>query len=163
MRQLLEIKMKEKGIECRCIRCREIRENSINPKALELKIQEFDASEGREFFLSFDETEQDKLVALCRLRFSSYSLQGKPHFIKALEGAALIRELHTYGAQVEVGEHGEGASQHLGLGKKLLQKAEEISRQAGFKKLAVISGVGVRDYYRKQGYELIDTYMIKTL
>ncbi len=164
MRQLLEIKMKEMGVFCRCIRCREIREDVINPKALELKVQEFDASEGKEFFLSVDETEKDRLVALLRLRFSSYSMKGTPHFIKALEGAALVRELHTYGAQVEVGEKGEeGASQHLGLGKKLLLKAEEISHQAGFSKIAIIAGAGVRDYYRKQGYELIDTYMIKAL
>ena len=53
--------------------------------------------------------------------------------------------------------------QHAGLGKRLMLKAEAIARENGFKKMAVISGVGVRGYYKKLGYKLRSSYMIKNL
>ncbi|MBI2453731.1 GNAT family N-acetyltransferase, partial [Candidatus Peregrinibacteria bacterium] len=106
---------------------------------------------------------KDKLCALLRLRFSSFSLLGKKHFIKELEGAALLRELHTYGAQVPISEKDERASQHMGFGKRLVAEAESIARKNGYKKMAVIAGVGIRPYYRKLGYELEGTYMVKEL
>jgi elongator complex protein 3 len=80
-----------------------------------------------------------------------------------LEGAALVREVHVYGAEVEVGEARKSASQHAGLGRRMLETAEKISRDAGFKKMAIIAGVGTRNYYRKWGYELEGTYMTKIL
>lgn len=163
LRQVAQQMMKEKGIVCNCIRCREIRGEPIDPKNIELKIMEYEASGGQEFFLSFDDVSKDKLCALLRLRFSSYSINGKKHFVKELEGAALLRELHTYGAQVPISERDELASQHMGFGKKLVAKAEEIARKNGYKKMAVISGVGIREYYRKLGYELEGTYMVKNL
>lgn len=161
LRQVAQRMMKEKGIVCQCIRCREIRGEPIDVKNIELRIMNYEASGGREFFLSYDDIKSDKLCALLRLRFSSYSIQGKKHFIKELEGAALLRELHTYGAQVPISERDELASQHMGFGKKLVAKAEEIARKHGYKKMAVIAGVGIREYYRKLGYELEGTYMVK--
>lgn len=155
LRQVAHELMKEKGIKCNCIRCREIRNKIVDLKNLELNVFEYEANKGREFFLSFDDMGQDRLCALLRLRFPSQ------YFIKELEGAAIIRELHTYGAQVPISEHDEKASQHIGLGKKLVKKAEEISAKHGFKKIAVIAGVGVREYYRKLGYKLEGTYMVK--
>ena len=184
MRQLLHDRMRKEGIECRCIRCREIKADSYDPDSTELKVLEYDASEGKEFFISFNDTRRrratekpsrlggtqlNRICSLLRLRFSSYSLQGKKHFIKELEGAALVREVHVYGAQVEVGTSRSGAmennsaAQHAGLGRRMLEKAEEISRLAGYKKIAVIAGVGTRNYYRKWGYELEGTYMTKKL
>lgn len=163
LRQVAQDIMKKRGLVCECIRCREIRDEVIDPKQIELRTMEYDASNGREFFLSYDEAKRDKLCALLRLRFSSYSLNGKKHFIKELEGAALIRELHTYGAQVPISERDEKASQHMGFGKKLIAEAERISKKNGFKKIAVISGIGIREYYRKLGYELEGTYMVKKI
>ena len=163
LRQVVLDIMQKRGLKCLCIRCREIRNETVDPKNIELRVMDYEASEGREFFLSFDDVSQDKLCALLRLRFSACSLQGKKHFMKELEGAALIRELHTYGAQVPISERDELAVQHIGFGRKLVTKAEEIARQNGYKKIAVISGVGVRGYYRKLGYELVGTYMLKDL
>jgi len=168
IRQLIQERMKIAGIKCNCIRCREIKGEAVNADALELNVAEYDASDGREFFITFndfstgaDGIRRDKLASLLRLRFSSYSIEGKKHFIKELEGAALIREVHVYGEQVKVARRQVDASQHLGLGKRMMQKAEEISKKHGFKKLAVISGIGVREYYRKLGYRLEGTYMVK--
>lgn len=163
LRQVAQKMMKEKGIVCNCIRCREIRGEPVSASDVELRTMEYDASGGREFFLSFDHAPSDKLCALLRLRFSSYSLSGRRHFIKELEGAALIRELHTYGSQVPISERDELASQHMGFGKRLMAEAERLARKNGYKKMAVIAGVGIRPYYRKLGYELEGTYMMKML
>jgi len=163
MRQVAENKMKELGIICECIRCREIKGAAIDPNKIQLNVDEFDASEGKEFFLSYDDMEKDKICSLLRLRFHSYSFNGKPHFIKELEGAALVREIHTYGKAVPIGQGSDGESQHVGMGRSLLAKAEDISKKNGFNKVAVIAGIGTREYYRKWGYELEGTYMTKLI
>jgi elongator complex protein 3 len=76
---------------------------------------------------------------------------------------AFIRELHTYGQLINIGKKSKGASQHKGLGVKLIQAAEKICRKQKIHKLAVISGVGLREYYKKFGYKLENTYMIKNI
>ena len=161
MRQLLQDKMKKENVSCRCIRCREIKDLNYDPAETVLKIEEFDASEGKEFFLSFNDTKRDLLCSLLRLRFSSYSLKGKKHFIPELENAALIREVHTYGAQVKIGKNSSSESQHVGLGRQLIEEAEKLAKRGGYKKMAIIAGIGTRNYYRKWGYELEGTYMTK--
>ena len=163
IRQVIHQKMEQDGLKCRCIRCREIQDEKVVIDDLSLKITEYDASRGKEFFISYDDSKRDKLCSLLRLRFSSYSLEGRKHFIKELDEAAIIREVHTYGEQVKVGEKGNNDSQHIGLGRRMIQKAEEISKKNGFSRIAVISGIGVREYYRKLGYQLEGTYMVKTL
>jgi elongator complex protein 3 len=85
-----------------------------------------------------------------------------------LQNAAIIREIHTYGVSVPIGSKIKVAPQHQGLGKKLVQEAErivlnEFCPKFKIKKIAVISGVGVRQYWRKFGYRLKDTYMIKKI
>jgi elongator complex protein 3 len=89
----------------------------------------------------------------------------KTSIIPELVGnTAMIRELHCYGRVKRVGEKDvAGGAQHFGIGKKLLEMAEEIAMRAGYIQMAVISGIGVRDYYRKRGYELVGTYMMKGL
>lgn len=144
------------NVKCRCIRCREIKDGNICVDNLKLNVNKYESSSGREFFLSFDDMRNDKLCALLRLRFPSGC------FIKDLKGAAIIRELHTYGLQVPI-DNKSFAVQHLGLGKSLIKKAEELAKNDGYKKIAVISGVGVRSYYKKLGYRLSGTYMVKSL
>lgn len=163
LRQIIHQEMEKRGLQCRCIRCRQVKEEKVYLDQVEMKVNEFEASEGQEFFISFDDVKRDKLCSLLRLRFSSYSLKGKKHFIPELEGAALVREVHTYGEQVKVDGGLDGASQHIGLGRQMMEKAEELSRKNGYKKIAVISGIGVREYYRKLGYHLEGTYMVKEI
>ncbi len=156
----LRQEMQRKGVFCECVRCREIQDNEI--KDTEVRVLQYRASEGDEFFISVDETNLDKLIGLCRLRFPSSP--DNPIF-EELNGASLVRELHVYGQQQSLGETGSvpSKSQHHGFGKKLMAKAEEISKEAGFKKIAVISAIGTRAYYRKLGYELEGSYMVKYL
>ncbi|MBT7929080.1 tRNA uridine(34) 5-carboxymethylaminomethyl modification radical SAM/GNAT enzyme Elp3, partial [Candidatus Peregrinibacteria bacterium] len=151
LRQILQ----QKGMKCRCIRCRDIRSLKVNE--LSLVNREYEAVGGKEIFISYEDNTQDKLVAMLRLRIPSGD--SKMHF-SALKYAAIVRELHVYGMHTPIGDKGKSA-QHTGLGKKLLKEAERISKKHGKKKIAIISGIGVRDYYRKQGYTLKDEYMVK--
>ena len=108
--------------------------------------------------ISFEDVDRDILIGFLRLRFPT-----APHR-KELVGAALVRELHVYGSMVAPGEDaGESQWQHKGYGEELLGYAEERARDAGYEKIAVTSGIGVRDYYRKFGYEQEGAYMTKRL
>ncbi|RMD59686.1 tRNA uridine(34) 5-carboxymethylaminomethyl modification radical SAM/GNAT enzyme Elp3, partial [Candidatus Parcubacteria bacterium] len=151
LRQILQ----QEKVNCRCIRCREIREQQSRA-VHKLKILSYSASGGQEFFLSFEDY-QNRLYAFCRLRLPSDKLPVP----SPLKNAALVRELHVYGELVPVG--GKAKVQHRGLGTKLMQKAEETAKKFGFKKIAVIAGVGARPYYRRLGYRLQYTYMVKRI
>jgi elongator complex protein 3 len=150
---------------CHCIRCREIGFKTFSkasdiPRPV-LKRRDYNASEGLETFLSFESEDEKHLFALLRLRKPSG--QKFSQFGSVLHGAGLIREVHSYGTEISVGES-KGLGQHRGLGKKLIAEAERIVREEwGLKKMTIIAGVGTREYYRKFGYKLQSTYMVKKL
>ncbi|MBI5765982.1 GNAT family N-acetyltransferase [Candidatus Falkowbacteria bacterium] len=161
LRQLIGERSQKEGWHCKCLRCREAGHN-INSK---FKIQnsklntlKYKANGGTEYFLSYESKNGKVLYGFLRLRINQ---DIKNNFMEELRGAAIIRELHTYGPLASIGEKGE--VQHLGLGKKLLKTAEKICRENRLKKIAVISGIGVRKYYEKFGYRLKGNYMIKNL
>jgi elongator complex protein 3 len=154
-RQLAENRLRESGRRCRCIRCREI---GRFPSSIEAEIQvlEYDACGGKEHFISA--VSGDSLIGFSRLRFPSQV------YSPVLEGCALMRELHVYGSLVPIGKDAEcEEQQHRSHGKMLIARAEEIARSAGFARLAIMSGVGVRPYYKRQGYERKGPYMIREL
>ncbi|MAG38866.1 tRNA uridine(34) 5-carboxymethylaminomethyl modification radical SAM/GNAT enzyme Elp3 [Candidatus Woesearchaeota archaeon] len=152
LRQYVEKLQIEKNIKCNCIRCREIKGQKIVGKT-SFEIIEYDASKGKEFFISLKD-ENDKLIGFCRLRFPGQFLRKE-----ITDDSALIRELHVYG--VAIGLNDKGTIQHKSFGKQLLKKAEEIAKQNNKKKLVVISGVGVKEYYKKLKYEDDGPYMSK--
>jgi elongator complex protein 3 len=166
LRQLLQEQAVKDGWSCQCIRCREAgHQNQLRIKNYELRItnyrlqiRKYDANQGTEYFLSFESRDEKVLYAFLRLRLPSNISDS---ILPELYGATLIRELHTYGQLADLGEVGD--VQHSGLGKQLLIEAEKISKQHEFKKIAVISGIGVREYYKKSGYKLKGTYMTKRL
>ncbi|HLC99264.1 MAG TPA: tRNA uridine(34) 5-carboxymethylaminomethyl modification radical SAM/GNAT enzyme Elp3 [Candidatus Nanoarchaeia archaeon] len=151
LRQLIQEEMRKRGIKCRCIRCREIGRLAGKGRT-RIKTLNYDASEGKEFFISA--VKGDSLLGFCRLRFPSQSLRKE-----ITKDSALIRELHVYGKAVSVGK--KGAVQHTGIGKRLLKEAENIAKRNGRKKIVVISGIGAREYYRKLGYRLEGVYMVR--
>ncbi len=162
LRESVSKEMLGQHIQCQCIRCREIQlENPTLPPSI--RIIEYDSAGGKEFFIEIIDA-QKKCLGFIRLRLPSYLFDKKikPLF-PALKDSALIRELHVYGKAVAIGENDTNATQHKGLGEQLLALAEETAKKEGVKKLAVISGIGVRDYYRKKGYMLEETYMTKRL
>ena len=161
IRELAKKRLLEMGGKCRCIRCREVGHrmlSGIEPGNIELVTEEYNACGGKEYFVSFEDTEKDVLIGFIRLRFPD-----KPHR-RELSDAALIRELHVYGSMVPPGgSAGEAQWQHRGYGEELLAEAEEIARSAGYEKVAVTSAIGVRDYYRKFRYGREGPYMTKKL
>ncbi len=162
MRQLLQDDMRKNIWRCNCIRCREIKGNHISSDKVAMNIEQYRASDGDEYHISFDSTcNKDYLIGFLRLRIPTDD--STSNILPVLQGCALIRELHVYSNLNDVGNHLEISMQHKGYGKKLVQKAEDIARELGFDKIAIISGTGVRNYYRKLGYTLRDTYMIKEL
>jgi elongator complex protein 3 len=152
--------MHSRGQRCRCIRCREVKGRAVNAADLELRDLAYATSFAREHFLSFV-TPEDKLAGFLRL---SLPQAGSPATgLRELAGAALVREVHVYGQSLEVGEEQSGAAQHIGLGTQLLAEAEQLARQSGFARMAVIAAVGTRRYYAARGYHLSGAYMVKEL
>jgi ELP3 family radical SAM enzyme/protein acetyltransferase len=157
MRQLLQSDMKKNAWKCRCIRCREVADNKVNIHDVQMKKIYYKSSDGDEYFIYFETEEY--LIGFIRLRINT-----KPgEQLSILKDAALVRELHIYSNVSCVGVQNEMSMQHRGYGKKLLEEAERIATHNNVYKVAVISGTGVRNYYRKMGYKLQDTYMVKSL
>lgn len=156
MRQYIQLEMKKEGWACQCIRCREVRARDYTTTP-ELKDLSIETLGGTEHLLTYEL--DNKLFSLLRLRLPTSST---PLF-QELEGCAIIRELHTYGKTVVHDEKNSTKTQHRGLGKLLMKEAEEIAKHSGYKKIAVISSIGTRDYYRKLGYEREGRYMTKLL
>lgn len=154
--------MAANGTVCRCIRCREYGHRvkaGWKPGEPRLSRLDYDASEGHEIFLSFED-ENGTLFGLLRLRIESHPTRPPD----SVSPTAFVRELHVYGGELALGERMEKAAQHHGLGKALLAEAERIaSEEFGTASIAILSGVGARQYYADQGYRLESGYMIKDI
>ncbi len=155
LRKVVREEMLKRGLQCKCIRCREVGFALQDGKEIDMKVKlkknSYEASNSKEIFLSYVNKE-DILFGLCRVRI--------PRNKKVL----LIRELHVFGPQVKIGKTSKAKEiQHKGLGMLLMREAEQIARQNKCKKIVVISGTGARDYYRKLGYNLEEPYMVKEL
>ncbi|XP_060677551.1 elongator complex protein 3 [Hemiscyllium ocellatum] len=164
LRELALARMKDWGTECRDVRTREVGiqeiHHKVRPYQVELVRRDYVASGGWETFLSYEDPEQDILIGLLRLRKCS-----EETFRTELKGGvSIVRELHVYGSVVPVSARDPSKFQHQGFGMLLMEEAERIAQEEhGSSKIAVISGVGTRNYYRKIGYELEGPYMVKRL
>jgi len=164
LREFVERECEKNKVRIQEIRYREVghkmRKGVIpDPDKIKLCRVDYDASDGKEIFLSFEDIKNDILFGFIRLR-----IPNKPFRLEIDNKTGIIRELHVYGSVVKIGKKKGNAWQHKGFGKKLLQESERIAREEfGMKKIVVISGVGVREYYRKFGYSLDGFYMSKIL
>jgi elongator complex protein 3 len=148
---------------CKCIRCREVgfADPSSLEKPLKLVRRDYEASGGTETFLSYESEDEKVIFALLRLRKPSGQKFSKIGSV--LHNSALIREVHSYGSEISVGD-GMGVGQHRGLGRKLVAEAERIAQDEWhLGRMTIIAGVGTRGYYEKFGYALRSTYMTKKL
>ena len=164
-RELVQKRMRENGWKCHCIRCREVKDQEkfqISNFKFQMFIDTYNASDGVEYFISYESPDRKILYAFIRLRLQS---KNKRRQLSTIKNIPLIRELHTYGQLVPITDTETRATQHKGLGKRLLAQVEEIAKSAGYDTIAVISGVGVRGYYAKRGYSLDEKwgYMVKKL
>lgn len=167
LRQIVQEKLKLKGMRCRCIRCREVGHRWLNDKVwpesdkIEIRKVMEEASGGEELFISAEDQDNDVLVGYIRLRIPSENAW-RPEIIP--ETTAIVRELRVYGPLVPVGRHLTWAWQHKGYGNVLLSKAEQTAREDyDRKKLVITSALGTRQYYRRFGYKPDGPYVSKNL
>lgn len=155
LRQIAQREMKKRGLQCQCIRCREIRRQKVETGDLRLEIESYETDATTEHFLSFV-TEDDRIAGFLRLSLPNPQT---PLPIPELAGHAMIREVHVYGPALPIGDDSDGEAQHIGLGTQLVEKAKEMAEGAGYGRIAVISAIGTRNYYRKLGFERDGLYM----
>jgi elongator complex protein 3 len=158
LRQIVQLQMAEQGLTCPCIRCREVRRELVDPADLSLLIETYETPDTTEHFLSF-ETEH-KLVGFLRLSLPKPGVMAP---IEEVSNQAMIREVHIYGPAVRIGDSSDGEAQHTGLGGRLIEEAKRIARETGFRRIAVISAIGTREYYKRHGFEAGELYMAADL
>ncbi len=170
-REIAEKKLRELGETSVDIRAREIKNQQVELADLELRVVRYETSVSHELFLQYvvkadsdadsdtdsqfenkpkikSENPHAKIAGFLRLSFPTL-----PNFIGELKDKAIIREVHVYGQTVALGIKTEGKAQHLGLGHRLITEAARLASEAGFNELAVISAIGTREYYRKEGFD----------
>lgn len=161
--ELVYNRLEEENINCNCIRCREIGHKKTSKDYtiddFELFKTSYNACNGKETFLSIEDINEESIAGFLRLRFPS-PLAHRPEIT---DKTALIRELHVYGKMIQIGKSSNNIGQHTGFGEKLLKEAENIAIDNGKNEIAIISGIGSRNYYRKFGYERKGPYMAKKL
>jgi elongator complex protein 3 len=152
LRLLAKARLRSRGLDCHCVRCREVgfRDIPPRPESLTLLRSDYESSHGLEVFLSYEDPGRDVLVAYARLRIDA--------------AGATVRELKVFGRIVPIHEPAGERWQHRGFGRRLMAECERIAREGfGARKIRVTSGVGVRGYYRSLGYERERPYMVRTL
>ncbi len=163
LRELVHEELRKKGLKCNCIRCREVGLRESGKASLDDAVyltETYSASNGTEHFISLEDKKNGLLYGFCRLRVPE-----KP-FRKELKNSALIRELHVFSHSLPLGKKpSEGEFQHRGIGQRLLKIAEEKARESPCclksRKIVVLSGIGVKPYYKRFGFRVSGPYMVK--
>jgi len=167
LRELVQRRLKEQGMRCRCIRCREVGHRWLMDKvkpdldSIQIQTTRYDASEGEEILLSAEDPIKDILIGYLRLRIPSERAH-RPEI--SSERCSIVRELHVYGPLVPVGKRVAKAWQHKGYGGVLLSEAERVSKEEyDRKKVVVTSALGTKQYYKRFGYHHDGPYVSKAL
>jgi elongator complex protein 3 len=147
-RQVVEQELAKQNQQSKDIRAREIGQRKVAMSDLHLDETWYESSCSDEVFLQYI-TNERQIAGFLRLSLP----HDEPPIVDELQGAAMIREVHVYGQSLGIGESEEGRAQHLGLGKQLIERAVTIARERGYQRLAVISAIGTREYYRKRGFD----------
>lgn len=164
LRQVAQERLRAQGTPCRCIRCREIRRDAVRFEDLEMRDLTYRTDATTEHFLSYETAlgfpHDDRLAGFLRLSMPDRDIV---HPLPELEGYAMIREVHVYGPALNLGEDSRGEAQHIGLGTRLIDRAKTLARAAGYRRIAVISAVGTREYYSRLGFAPDGLYMSMAL
>ncbi|MBS3157124.1 tRNA uridine(34) 5-carboxymethylaminomethyl modification radical SAM/GNAT enzyme Elp3 [Candidatus Woesearchaeota archaeon] len=156
-RQYIHQLMEKENLKCNCIRCKEPKNKKISWNNIKLKRIDYESSNGKEVFLSYEDTKNDILLGFLRLR-----IPFNPFRKEITKNSSIIREIHIYGQAALLGE--EGNVQHKGLGTELLKEAEKIAKEEFKKtKMLIISGIGVKEYFKKFNYKKDGVYVSKNL
>lgn len=157
LRQIAQQEIKKRGLTLQDIRFREVRRDKVTWDELTLHTETYETDATTEHFLSYETADGTRLAGFLRL---SLPHRDAPHPLPELEDHAMIREVHVYGPALNLGESSQGEAQHMGVGSRLIYKAKEMARDAGYGRIAVISAVGTREYYAKHhGFAVDGLYM----
>jgi elongator complex protein 3 len=163
LRQVVHEELARRGQHCGCIRCREIRRRDVQPEQLTLQVYRYATNLTGEYFLQFvtneHYSEPGLIAGFLRLSLPAGPKVGSRAFLEEIAGSALIREVHVYGPALSIGDEKPGAAQHVGLGTQLIDAAQRISSDAGFRRLSVIAATGTRAYYAGRGFTMGELYM----
>jgi elongator complex protein 3 len=169
LRQLVQRQMRDQQRICRCIRCREVRREPVDPALLRWETLVYPTDVSREYFLSAL-TPSSRLAGFLRLSLPKrgsrvqLALSGRRGGVfDEIGDCAMIRQVQVYGPALAVGSDSDGEAQHTGIGRRLIQRAQEIARSEGYRRLTVIAATGTRDYYSRWGFELDELYMALNL
>ena len=167
LRQVIHQRLEEDGLYCSCVRCREVKNRKFSPEDIYYDSEQYDTKNGINYYITAN------LNPICSKNPVKQTLVGhlrlfipiKPiNQLKVLTDSTIVREVHVYGKMLPTyNKSNLSNSQGRGIGSKMLQIAEELTSKHGYNKVAIISGVGVRDFYRKNGYILYENYMTKTM
>ncbi|MEM8860390.1 MAG: tRNA uridine(34) 5-carboxymethylaminomethyl modification radical SAM/GNAT enzyme Elp3 [Chloroflexota bacterium] len=161
LRQLAEEKAKKMGQRATDIRGREIRRETVSIENLQLLTQTYETMGTTEHFLSFETKEDNSKRRIAGFLRLSFPNADETAIVDELEDCAMIREVHVYGPALDLDKSGQGEAQHIGLGTKLVNKAIEMAKAAGYANIAVISAIGTRKYYKKHGFQNTGLYMTR--
>jgi len=165
LRQDVLAEVARRGQKCNCIRCNEVKKQQVQVEDLRMDDFVYHPAYAEEHFIHY-RTPEGKIAGYLRLSLPKDSDENHPSAdldFTDLKDAALVREVHVYGQSLAVGAEKDGAAQHIGLGKQLLEEASRIARENGYAKLAVIAAIGTRKYYQARGFEPGELYMVKLL
>ncbi len=169
LRQIAQQHLAAQGRACRCIRCREVRRQRIEPASLQLQTLIYPTDLSLEYFLNVV-TPQGKLAGFLRLslprRREQVALALRnclDNTVDEINDCAMIREIHVYGPALSPGSASHGDAQHSGIGSRLIKRAQNIACSSGYRRLAVIAATGTRNYYRRRGFQLGELYMAKDI
>lgn len=157
-RQIAQDNASQKSLRMRDIRSREIRGGIFDIKQVKLRVKSYQTQIGVEKFMQF--VFKDKILAFLRLSLPKNNAQLP---FSKLENAAMIREIHVYGRSLGIGASQDEAAQHFGFGRRLIERAAKIAKKHGYAKLAVISAIGTKEYYRKRGFGDAELYQFLAL
>ena len=160
LRVVVKREMKQLGLHCNCIRCREVKGDKLDTTTLQLGSMRYETDATTEHFLDYV-TPNGRLAGFLRLSLPSPDVP-RDEILEELHGCAVIREVHILGPALEIGAASHGEAQHAGLGTRLVERAVQIARDGGYRRIAVISAIGTREYYRKIGFELGELYMARS-
>jgi len=162
LRQMLMDELKKEDNTTMDIRARECGRNlHYKIEDAEYVYRQYNASNGMEYFISLESSDKKCIFGFIRLRIPNKIVIGRTEFSVLTEETALIRELHVYGNVIPVGFQKNADVQHKGVGRSLVSYAENMARNDRCTSIAVISGIGVVNYYKQLGYKMDNSFMIK--
>ena len=162
LRQLVDLELAKRSEPVQEIRSREIAFGAAANDELSLSEVAYETTNTHEVFLQWV-TPDNRIAGFLRLSMPNADyVNAHATDLPINAGEAMIREVHVYGRVAGLHQGGENA-QHRGLGRMLIERACNIARENGYTAINVISAIGTRGYYRKQGFTDNGLYQQRSL